>query len=110
MADFFYRGDEIKFSIGLQASGFSMDEDDFDIEVKSSKGGTSAKASKESPAQDGSLVIFKEEGTWYAIVDTTNLAAGDLSVIATAHIPDEHANDGIRRQSAVNSLCPLRSK
>lgn len=110
MADFFYKGDEIKFSIDLQAPGFSMDDDDFDIEVKSSRGGTPAAASKESPAQDGSLVIFKEEGTWYAIVDTTNLAAGDLTVVATAHIPDAHANDGIRRQSDVKALCPLKAK
>lgn len=103
----FYKGDEVKFSIDLQAPGFSMDDNNFDIEVTSSGGG-SEKASKNAPSADNALLIFKEteggEDTWYAIIDTTKLGVGDLYVIATAHVPDVNANDGVRRQSAKQKL------
>lgn len=109
----FYKGDEVKFSIDLQAPGFSMDDNNFDIEVASSGGG-SVKASKNAPSADNALVIFKEgegeEGKWYAIVDTTNLGDGDLRVIATAHVPDVNANDGIRRQTEKQKLGVLQKR
>ena len=110
MADYFYKGDEIKFSIELQAQGFSMDDDDFDIEVRSSRGGPVMRASKNASAEDGSLIIYESDGTWYGIVDTTDMTVGDLSVVATAHVPDAHANDGIRRQSDIKPLCSLKAK
>lgn len=116
----FYKGDEIKFAINLEAPGFSMDNDDFDIEVASQK--VSVKASKgEQASEDTALIIFKEtsgdssssdetEGTWYAIVDTTSLTVGEMRVIATAFVPDANANDGVRRQSAVAALGTLKNK
>ena len=121
----YYRGDEIKFAINLEAPGFSMDDDDFDIEVKS--GNTSVKGYKDSSkSEDSSVVIFKEtetvqpetpEGeepqdpvtasTWYAIVDTSTLALSNMRVIATAYIVDANANDGVRKNIAVQSLGKL---
>lgn len=121
----YYRGDEIKFAINIEAPGFSMDDDDFDIEVKS--GNTSAKGYKDaSKSQDTTVVIFKEtetvqpetpEGeepqdpvtvsTWYAIVDTSSLAIADMRVIATAYIVDANANDGVRKNIAVQKLGKL---
>jgi hypothetical protein len=118
----FYRGDEIKFAIGLDCIGFDIDRDLFDIEVITPN--SSVKASKGRPAPDGSLVIFKEtdgdsssssssssedEGTWYAIVDTQFLKIGDMRVVATAHVPDPNANDGIRKQVDVKPLGTLRN-
>lgn len=121
----FYKGDEIKFAINLEAPGFSMDDDDFDIEVKS--GNTSVKGYKDSSkSEDTSVVIFKEtttvtpeteEGeepqesvtvsTWYAIVDTSSLAIATMRVIATAYIVDANANDGVRKNIAVQTLGKL---
>ena len=121
----YYKGDEIKFAINLEAHGFSMDDDDFDIEVKS--GNTSVKGYKDaSKSQDTAVVIFKEtetvqpetpEGeepaepvtvsTWYAIVDTSTLAYGNMRVIATAYIVDANANDGVRKNIAVQTLGKL---
>jgi len=118
----YYKGDEIKFEIKLEAPGFSMDDDDFDIEVKS--GNTSVKGYKDAPkSQDADVVIFKEtetvqpetpEGeepqdpvtvsTWYAIVDTSKLALASMRVIATAYIVDANANDGVRKNIAVQTL------
>lgn len=121
----YYKGDEIKFAINIEAPGFSMDDDDFDIEVKS--GNTSVKGYKDaSKSQDTDVVIFKEtetvqpetpEGeepaepvtvnTWYAIVDTSNLAISSMRVIATAYIVDANANDGVRKNIAVQTLGKL---
>ncbi len=119
----YYKGDEIKFAIAIEAPGFNMDEDDFDIEVKS--GNTSVKAFKtEGATYPQGLIIFKEtpeqpedeeeveeetEGVWYAIVDTSYLATGNMRVIATAHIADANANDGIRNSIAVRQLGKLEN-
>ena len=121
----YYKGDEIKFAINIEVPGFSMDDDDFDIEVKS--GNTSVKGYKDaSKSQDTAVVIFKEtetvqpetpEGeepqnpvtvsTWYAIVDTSSLALAEMRVIATAYIVDANANDGVRKNISVQKLGKL---
>lgn len=110
----FYKGAEIKFLIELTAEGFSMDDDDFDIEVASPRDSVIGykDATKSS---DTDVVIFQETVTsggnsasaWYAIVDTKNLSLGDLRVIATAHVIDPNANDGVRNDVAVAPLGKL---
>jgi hypothetical protein len=110
-----YQGDEKKFAIELTAPGFNIDTDDFDLEVKSPK--VSLKASKEASTEQ--LIIFYETVTpaegdpykqWYAIVDTTTLSTGEITVIATAHVTDSHASGGVRRESAVAVLGTLKMK
>lgn len=98
-----FKGDEAKFSINLTAPGFSMDTDDFDIEVVSNIGG-SLKGSKGGTGTD--VIIFKEDDAWYAIVNTENelRPGGNLKVVATAYVPDAHADDGIRKQIATAVL------
>lgn len=110
-----YKGEEKKFSINLTAQGFSMDEDDFEIEVATAKG--SVKASKSAPTDD--LRIFREpalagsgtsseEGIWYGIIDTSKLpGTGDVKVIGAAFITDANANDGVRKEIAVGTLGTL---
>ena len=113
-----YKGDEIKFAINIEAPGFDMETDDFDIEVKS--GNKSLKGYKDATkTEDTSVVIFKEtttvppeeEGgdpttvsTWYAIVNTAELPLGQMRVIATAYIVDANADDGVRKSIAVATL------
>ena len=106
-----FKGDEAKFAINLTAPGFSMDTDDFDVEIVSTNGG-SLKGSKGGAGTD--VIIFSETDssgeepvtTWYVIVDTSNelKPGGKLKVVATAYVPDAHANDGIRKQTAVEML------
>ena len=98
-----FKGDEAKFSINLTAPGFSMDTDDFDIEVVSTIGG-SLKGSKGGTGTD--VIIFNEDEAWYAIVNTEKelRPGGSLKVIATAYVPDAHADDGIRKQIATAVL------
>lgn len=120
-----YKGEEIKFAINIEAPGFNMDEDDFDIEVKS--GNTSVKGYKDSTkSQDTAVRVFKEtttvqpdteEGeepqepvtvnTWYAIVNTATLPVGQMRVISTAYIVDANADDGIRKSIDVKNLDKL---
>lgn len=121
-----YKGDEIKFAINIEATGFDMDTDDFDIEVKS--GNTSVKGYKDSTkSQDTAVRVFYEEKTvqpdteegeepqepvtvkeWYAIVNTATLAVGQMRVISTAYIVDANADDGIRKSIDVKKLDILR--
>ena len=123
--NYYYKGDEVMFAINLGAPGFSIDDDDFDIEVKS--GNTSVKGYKDaSKSQDTAVVIFKKTETvqpetpegeepqapvtvskWYAIVDTSTLALSNMRVIATAYIVDANANDGVRKNIAVQPLGKL---
>lgn len=107
-----YKGTEVKFKVELTAEGFSMDNNDFDIEVVSPRGSvtgskTGSIADNNVTSNGNGVVIFKESNSWYAIADTTDLAKGDLRVIATARIPDTNADDGIRNDVAVASLGTL---
>jgi hypothetical protein len=99
-----------------------MDTDDFDIEVVSTIGG-SLKGSKGGTGTD--VIIYGEQTetqvpsedpqgepttetttTWFVIVNTANelRPGGSLKVIATAYVPDAHADDGIRKQIATAVL------
>lgn len=99
----FYKGSEIKFKIELEAEGFDMDRDDFDIEVASPRG--SVKGHKNaSQGEDNAVVIFKENDDWFAIVDTTELPTGEYRVIGTAYIPDVHATGAVRTDIGVAKL------
>lgn len=117
-----YQGDETKFAINITAEGFSMDRDDFDVEVESTLGG-SLKGSKGGtgtdviifseteevtvpPAEEGGEPTVENVTTWYVIVDTSKelVPGGALNVIVTAYIRDDHANDGTRKQTAVKKL------
>ena len=56
----YYKGEEIKFAINIDAPGFDMDTDDFEIEVASPR--NSVKGYKDaSKTEDTAVVIFKEE-------------------------------------------------
>ncbi len=127
MADFI-KGTKGKFAINIEAQGFSMDRDDFEIEVISTRESVKGYSSPKL-GQSSGIVIYKEKatasstaedsdsseekettGTWYAIFDTANLSVGPLRVVATAYIPDENDNDGIRKEVAVARLGKLINK
>lgn len=124
----YYKGSEIKFKLELEAKGFDMDRDDFKIDVVS--GNTKVSGDKwnsqaadttipeearlaviifrdpalsDSSNSDSSGSIDEEEG-WYAIVNTTTLAVGDMKLVAWAYVPDGNADDLIRTDIAVTPL------
>ena len=114
------RGTEKKFAINLTAPGFSMDDDDFEIEVATPSERIKGYKNPE-PGASTDVIIFKEtdgdsssssseaeEGTWYCIVNTGAFKkTGEMTVIATAHIPDANANDGIRDEIVKTGLGTL---
>ena len=135
-ANVFYKGEEKKFAINIQAAGFDMDTDDFEIEVTNGKESFSITKTGQPDEhgrwsnEDGSLVIFYEEDTvevpaeepggeptsnttksWFAIVDTKFFnSVGQLSVIGTAYITDAKAYDGVRNSIDVQPLGTLKNK
>lgn len=111
----FYKGTEIKFKIEIQALGFDMNEQDFDVEVISTRGSVSG--SKKGHSADGrwgnkDLFISRTEEEidgekkyeWYVVADTTTLSVGNLIVKVTAYINDEMAYDGVRTDIAKETL------
>lgn len=132
----FYKGEEKKFAINIAAAGFDIDTDDFDIEVTNKKESFVVQKTGEPTEQgiwtneDGSLVVFFETETvetpaeepggeptvntvkhWFGIIDTQFFTSvGQLDVIATAHIVDEKAYDGVRNVIDVKTLGTLKNK
>lgn len=105
----FYKGSEIKFKVELTAEGFSMDDNDFDIEVASPRGSVKGSKTGTATTNQGSvaLALNKEGDDWFAVADTNDLTKGELRVIATAHIPDTSASDGVRNEIDVQVLGTL---
>lgn len=127
MADFI-KGTKVKFAINIEAQGFSMDTDDFDIEVISTRESVRGYKNPERGTSND-LVIYNDITTasptgddsasseagdivskWYAILDTSKLSVGQLRVVATAHIPDINVDGGIRTELAVARLGKLVNK
>ena len=122
----YYKGDEIKFAIDINAPGFDIDTDDFEIEVATRRSKVTGYKNVEKQ-EDTAVVIFRESaqsdsnsdssssdssqeggsGQWFAIVDTSTLDAGEMRVIMRAFITDANANDGKRVNIDVKPLGTL---
>ena len=116
-----YKGTELKVAITLEANGFDMDKDGFRIEVASLRDSVYADTLEDAGGdQYNGIILYKdlapvnpqddsapEVYQWYAIIDTSRLSLGDLRMIATAYVPDAHADGGIRSEIAVAKLCKL---
>ena len=111
-----YKGTDIKFAVKLTADGFDMDTDNWELTVMCANGRDKFEISKEDcervPAlsdDPDSSDSEEEEGTWYAIVKTANLAVGQLRVISKAYIVDAAAEGGVRQDIAVANLTKLEN-
>lgn len=116
----YYKGDEIKLAIDINAPGFDIDTDDFEIEVATRRSKVTGYKNVEKQ-EDTAVVIFRESaqsdsnsdssssdsGQWFAIVDTSTLDAGEMRVIMRAYITDANANDGKRVNIDVKPLGTL---
>lgn len=135
-ANVFYKGEEMKFAIGIKAAGFDMDTDDFELEVTNNKESFSVTKTGQPDErgtwknEDGSLVVFYEEETvtippaeeggepttetvknWFGIIDTQYfINVGELKVISTAYVIDAKAADGVRKCIGIDNLGTLKNK
>lgn len=97
----FYKGTELKFKVTLECPGFSMENDNFSLDIVSGK--VRVTLGKED------LAVVGEEGNkeYYAYVETDDLPTGNVKVIATAYVDDTGASGGKRQEVAVAQLCTL---
>lgn len=98
--DNYYRGDEVKFALNIVAPGFSMDDDDFELVVKS--GNTSVKGYKN--AESGTspdLIVFQETSLPTKAAVRCNLSAIQMG---GARANDIIENGEIWLVSTTNSL------
>ena len=99
-------GTLLKYKVEITAQGFSMDEDDFEIEVR--RGKSSVIIKKEdlivNPVEIEVEGSGSGEGTtetvneYYMLVDTEALGAGKYEVVTRAFVPDSDAPEGIRTE------------
>lgn len=83
-----FYGSEMKYLVEITSPGFSMQTDDFKIELK--RGGNSKVFMKED--------LVYREGNFYLCFDTTDFGPGTLTAIMTAYVPDDDFEDGIRTE------------
>ena len=82
-------GTELKFKIDIEASGFSMVDDDFNIIIK--KRNIEKRFEKVDLVDDG-------QGNYYVCFDSAEFGTGTISAIVTAYVPDTDFPDGFRTE------------
>ena len=82
-------GTELKFAFTIEAAGFSMEDDDFNIVIRGSKG--SVELTKDDCFKDG-------EGNWYFGFDSAATGPGYIMAKFTAYVPDSDFDDGLRTE------------
>ena len=88
-------GTMLKFLVEIEAEGFDMDENSFEIKFI---GGS------------GSVVFTKsdlvcEEGEWYVTLDTSLVGSGMVTAITKVDILDDACPGGIRHEIDSQQLC-----
>lgn len=83
-----FYGTEPKYLVEITSPGFSMQTDDFKIELK--RGANSKVFEKQD--------LVYREGNFYLCFDTTDFGPGTITAIMTAYVPDDDFDDGIRTE------------
>ena len=87
MESAFY-GTELKFLVEIEASGFSMETDDFTVTIK--------RGTKQRVFAKNELVHLDEY--YYVCFDTAEFGSGMIQAIVTAYVPDADFPDGLRTE------------
>ena len=86
-----YIGTDIKVQVSIEASGFSMEDDDWDVSLKS--GGKVLKTYSKADC------MMDSDGQFYALVRAEDLKSGDIDILFHALVPDEDWDDGLRNET-----------
>lgn len=97
--DKIFIGTELKFKVDIEAEGFSMDNDDFNIVIQ--RRNVKKTFNKEDLVNDG-------EGNYYVCFDTAEFGVGTISAIVTAYVPDTDFPDGLRTEVYAMDLVNIR--
>lgn len=91
------QGEEAKYAMRIDAQGFSMENDDFNVELSWSM----RYRKKVIPKSD---MIFSIDGYYYFIFDTTDMI-GKVTARCTYYVPDFDCPDGLRTEVDTQFLC-----
>lgn len=95
----YYIGTGLKFLIGISASGFDQDTNDYDIVA--SCGGKTITYTQED--------IYTEGDNHYLCIDTGMFKPGTLKLVITAKVPDDAFSEGYRKEIDVKLVGPLKN-
>lgn len=89
-------GTEVKYLVDIQADGFDMGRDDFNITLKlGSKSRTFEKADLVDDIVDEGGIL---KHTYYLVFDSAEFGTGTLVAIVRAYVPDTDYPDNIRTE------------
>lgn len=89
-------GTEVKYLVEIQADGFDMARDDFNITLK--LGSKSKTFEKSDLVDDIEMVDGQQKHTFYLVFDSAEFGAGTLVAIIRAYVPDTDYPDNIRTE------------
>ena len=94
-------GTEKKYVIDIRSTGFSMEDDDFEVDIY--RGSQTLHINK-------SDMIVDYEGNFYFTFNTADLGVGLATIVVTAHVPDGDFLDGIRDEVDTFRFLRIKSK
>lgn len=83
-----FLGTEVKFLVTIEADGFDMERDDFNITLK--RGGSTLVFDKTD--------LVHDVDSFYLCFDTKDLGSGVVTATITAYVPDNDFDDGLRTE------------
>lgn len=95
-----YEGTDLKYAIVMEAPGFSMEEDDWSVEIRSGK-----KVLATYPKED---CIVDGDGQYYVCIEHDVLSVGTIDIVFRASVPDTDFPDGIRDEVDKKKLIVLK--
>ena len=114
-------GGILKYKVEITAEGFSMEDDEFSVEVsRGSKSIIFEKPDMLIHEVETEVVVpgsGSGEGTtetvveteYYIAIDTEVLGAGQYVAITRAYVPDDDVEGGVRVEITKQNLIPVRS-
>ena len=96
----FFVGTDLKYMLKIEAPGFDMDDDYYDLTVRC--GGVTVAMSKAD--------VTLEDGEHYLTIDTSPFPNGVLQLEVCAHVNDSTFPDSERTEIKVLNLCKLRRR
>lgn len=106
MKDSAFLGTEVKYLVQIEASGFDMTTDDFEITIKRGKIEhvfTKSDLVDESYTEEGEV-----KHNYYLCFDTAEFGKGTLTCIVRAYVPDTDFPDGLRTEVDMFDLIDVR--
>lgn len=94
-------GTGLKYSLAITAEGFDMERDYFRMVITC--GGKTLEIPKEE-------MLYGDDGTWYAGIDTSVLCEGVVSMAVYAFVPDDAFKGGMRTEVWKKPIIYLTNK